>query len=93
MVRKGDWKLVYYVGHPPQLFNIAEDPREIVDLSGQEITAKIQADLEAELRGIVDPEAASAQAFADQAMRIKQLGGVNVIRAKAEIGFTPAPKG
>ena len=92
MLRKGDWKLIYYVGHPPQLFNLAQDPREASDLSGQERTAAIQAELEAELRRIVDPEVADAMAFSDQAKRIEQLGGVEAIRAKAEIGFTPAPK-
>lgn len=92
MVRKGDWKLVYYVGHTPQLFNLAEDPREKSDLSGREGTTAIQAELESELRRIVDPEAADALAFSDQARRIEQLGGEEVIRSKAEIGFTPAPK-
>ncbi|MEL6521885.1 MAG: sulfatase-like hydrolase/transferase [Pseudomonadota bacterium] len=92
MVRKGDWKLVYYVGHPPQLFDLASDPRETTDCSGQKKTAAILADLLAELRRIVDPEAADARAFADQAKRIEQLGGIDAIRAKAEIGFTPAPK-
>lgn len=92
MVRKGHWKLVYYVGHPPQLFNLDADPREKNDLSSQDETRTIQADLEAELRGIVDPEAADALAFSAQAIRIEQLGGEDVIRAKTEIGFTPAPK-
>ena len=92
MVRKGDWKLIYYVGHQPQLFNLADDPRERNDLSGQEGTKEIQSELEAELRYIVDPEAADAMAFSDQAKRIQELGGEEAIRSKAEIGFTPAPK-
>jgi arylsulfatase A-like enzyme len=32
MVREGDWKLVYYHGMPSQLFNLAQDPDEVVDL-------------------------------------------------------------
>lgn len=92
MVRKGHWKLIYYVGHAPQLFNLAEDPREIKDLSGMDETVTIQAELISELRRIVDPEAADAAAFSDQARRIEQLGGEDAIRAKTEIGFTPAPK-
>ncbi len=32
MVREGEWKLVYYHGMPSQLFNLAEDPDEMVDL-------------------------------------------------------------
>ena len=31
MVRSGDWKLNYYHGFEPQLFNLAEDPQELVD--------------------------------------------------------------
>lgn len=93
MVRKGDWKLVLYVGHPPQLFNLAKDPLEANDLSGQSEYVDIQAELDGELRKIVDPEAANDMAFADQAARIAQLGGAKAIRAKTEIGFTPAPKG
>jgi choline-sulfatase len=92
MVRKGNWKLIYYVGHPPQLFNLSEDPREKHDLSGLDETSEIQSELEAELRRIVDPEAADTQAFSDQARRIEQLGGEDVLRSKTEIGFTPAPK-
>lgn len=91
MVRKGDWKLVHYVGHPPQLFDLANDPLEANDLSGKDETAAIQAELDRELRKIVDPDAADAMAFADQALRIEQLGGADAIRAKTEIGFTPAP--
>lgn len=92
MVRKGRWKLVYYVGHAPQLFDLEDDPRETRDRSGEAATSDIQANLEAELRQIVDPEAANTQAFADQALKIEQLGGADSIRARAEIGYTPAPK-
>ena len=31
MIRAGDWKLVYYYGQPPQLFNLADDPEELTD--------------------------------------------------------------
>ena len=91
MLRKGDWKLILYVGHAPQLFDLNTDPLEEHDLSGMAETAEIQADLDRELRKIVDPEAADALAFSDQALRIQELGGADAIRAKVEIGFTPAP--
>jgi arylsulfatase A-like enzyme len=33
MLRRGPWKLVHYDGYDaPQLFNLAEDPRELHDL-------------------------------------------------------------
>ncbi|MEM7033394.1 MAG: sulfatase-like hydrolase/transferase [Chloroflexota bacterium] len=31
MIRDGYWKLIYYHGQPPQLFNLADDPDEFVD--------------------------------------------------------------
>ncbi len=31
MIRQGDWKLIYYHGMAPQLFNLADDPGELVD--------------------------------------------------------------
>ncbi len=33
MVRKDDWKFIYYDNQPPQLFNLKEDPHEFVDFS------------------------------------------------------------
>ncbi len=34
MVRSGGWKLNYYHGFEPQLFNLAEDPHELQDRNG-----------------------------------------------------------
>lgn len=33
MIRAGNWKLVYYHGHRPQLFDLAADPDELRDLA------------------------------------------------------------
>ena len=85
MVRRGDWKLVHYVGHAPQIFDLGADPRETRDLAGRAETTAIQAELDGELRLIVDSDAANAMAFADQDRRIQQLGGAEVIRAKSLI--------
>ena len=45
MVRKDDFKLVYYSDAPMQLFNLREDPDEIKDLSTDEEYANIRAEL------------------------------------------------
>ena len=34
MIRSGAWKLNYYHGQPPQLFNLKEDPAELHDRAG-----------------------------------------------------------
>ena len=91
MVRQGDWKLVHYVGHAPQLFDLAADPFEEHDLAGRPETADIQGRLYDLLHGIVDPEAADRRAFADQRARIERLGGVEAILARPDFNFTPLP--
>ena len=91
MVRRGDWKLVHYVGHAPQLFNLAADPIEAHDLAGRPETSEIQRRLYDELHRIVDPDAANRRAFADQEARIERLGGVEAILARPDFNFTPLP--
>ncbi|MCZ6676799.1 MAG: sulfatase-like hydrolase/transferase [Candidatus Poribacteria bacterium] len=42
MVRRGDWKLNYYHGQPPQLFNLKEDPDELHDRTQDPMCQEIQ---------------------------------------------------
>ena len=91
MVRQGDWKLVHYVGHSPQLFDLGTDPFEEHDLAGRPESADIQRRLYDELYAIVDPEAVDRLAFADQQARIERLGGVEAILARPDFNFTPLP--
>jgi len=91
MVRRGRWKYVHYVGMAPQLFDLESDPHEGRDLGGDPGHADVRRMMEAELRRIVDPEAASAQAFADQQARIDAHGGAAAIRAVGDFGHTPTP--
>jgi len=48
MLRKGRWKYVAYAGHAPQLFDIQNDPEELVDLSGDhpDVIRRLDADLQ-----------------------------------------------
>ena len=91
MVRRGDWKLVHYVGHSPQLFDLAADPFEEHDLAGRPEAADIRSRLYDELYSIVDPEAVDRIAFADQQARIQRLGGVEAILSRPDFNFTPLP--
>ncbi len=50
MVRKGDWKYVYYHGYEhPQLFNMTDDPDELHDLGAMPPYAKLCRELKAVL--------------------------------------------
>ncbi len=56
MVRREDWKYIYYHRQPPQLFYLKEDPDEQVDRSGDPVCQAIMQDLHAETLGDWDPE-------------------------------------
>ena len=92
MVRRGDWKLVHYVDHPPQLFDLSSDPFEERDLAARPETADIRRRLYDELHRIVDPEAVNRRVFADQQTRIEKLGGVEAILSRPDFNFTPVPQ-
>jgi arylsulfatase K len=60
MLRQGDWKLILYVGYEPQLFNLKDDPDELVNCS--ETHPDILAAMGARLRQTTDYEATDAKA-------------------------------
>jgi choline-sulfatase len=91
MLRKGKFKFVYYVGMPPQLFDLEADPGERRDLGQEAGYRGLVADCEVRLRKIVNPEAVDAEARRDQAARIAKLGGREAVLAKGSFGFSPVP--
>ena len=54
MIRKGKWKLIYYIGAPRQLFDLENDPNELKNVAGDR--ADISSELERDLRNICSPE-------------------------------------
>lgn len=92
MLRKGKFKLNWYVGFPPELFDLDADPEELTDLAPNPAYAADLARMEAELRKVVDPEAADAQAFADQAELIAKYGGREKALKLGAPAATPPPK-
>jgi choline-sulfatase len=91
MLRLGTWKLVHFVGAPPQLFDLAADPDERADLGRSPAHAGKLAEMTAALRALCDPEAIDARAFADQQRTIEANGGREGILQTVDIPFTPAP--
>lgn len=92
MLRKGRWKFNYYIGFPPELFDLEEDPEELVDLASDPTCVDVLKELDAALRNICDPEAVNAQAFADQAALIEHYGGREAALKLGAPGATPPPK-
>lgn len=91
MLRKGDWKLNYYIDSPPQLFNLRSDPEESINLAEDPAFADKLEELEAALNKIVNPIEASAQAFSDQQATIADNGGEEAVLRSVEIPHTPVP--
>ncbi len=69
MLKRGHYKLCYYVGSQPQLFNVNVDPQENNDLASKPEYAAIRNELEDVLRTIVQPELTDVQAKENQRMR------------------------
>ena len=95
MVRWSNWKYVYYVGQPPQLFDLDRDPHEQVNRAVDGVNdPNIAAALiegERRLREICDPEEVNARAFADQRRKIEELGGEEACRTAFVFNHTPTP--
>jgi len=94
MVRWGRWKYVHYVGQPPQLFDLATDPHELVNRADEGTDPQVQAALtegQRRLRDICDPDAVNTRAFADQRHKIAELGGEEACRTAFVFNHTPTP--
>ncbi len=94
MVRWDDWKYVHYVGHPPQLFNLSDDPNELNNLVADDTDQTHQLIVEEgmkRLHGFCDPDEANARCFADQKKRIESLGGEAACLNAYVFNHTPTP--
>ena len=91
MIRKDQYKFVYYPGYRPQLFDLEKDPYESTDL-GTEISYReeIKACHQA-LCKLVDAEQVNELAFSDQTARIRELGGRKAIESMENFDQSPVP--
>jgi len=93
MLRRGNYKLVEYVGFEPELFDLVADPDEAENLAGRPEYAETVAELLNVLHVIVpEPEAIDAQAKREQAARLAALGGPDKAFDQGNVGETPPPR-
>jgi choline-sulfatase len=69
-LRKGDYKYVYCRNAPSMLFNIAEDPDEMVDLSDDQTLQDLIATMHARLFDGIDIEALTADVIKNKQTRL-----------------------
>ena len=91
MLRKGAWKYHHYVGYPPELFNLDDDPEELNDVAGEGACADVLRDMEAALEAFIDPQAVDRRAKADQKALIEKHGGVEAAQFVGAPAATPVP--
>ena len=92
MLRRGRWKLNHYVGFDPELFDLEDDPEELVNLATSPDHRTVLQDMKDALGAILDPDATDRQAFADQAALIERHGGREAALKLGAPGATPPPK-
>ena len=91
MLRKGRYKYHHYVGFPPELFDLENDPEELRDLAADPAYASVLAEYETLLRARLDPELVDRRAKADQDALIKRHGGREKAKFVGAPGATPVP--
>ena len=69
MIRRGDFKYIHCDVDPPQLFNIKEDPEELMDLIGDPKYVGIVEGFEKEVQERWDSEAIRKNVIATQKQR------------------------
>jgi choline-sulfatase len=88
MIRKGDWKYLYFTGDEPLLFNLEEDPGEFRNLAGKAEARDIQNELNSTLLSLVEPNRVTDDAFQKQQRILEEM-----VRSKTKEDFFAALAG
>jgi choline-sulfatase len=91
MLAHGRYKYHHYVGYEPELFDLQEDPQEMVDLRGSPEHRFVLDNCEQRLRAIVDPERVDRMAKDDQNALVARSGGREAALRLGKIGASPVP--
>jgi choline-sulfatase len=91
LVRRGRFKLNYYLGFPPELFDLVADPEETTNLAPDPNLASVLSELQAALFAIADPEEVDRQAKIDQAALVERFGGPERAAELGTVAETPVP--
>jgi choline-sulfatase len=90
-IRHAQYKYIHYAKYQPQLFDLATDPDEAHDLSGDPKFADVLKICEAKLRALLPPETIDARAKKRQAEQLARHGGREAVIARGDLGFSPPP--
>jgi choline-sulfatase len=91
LVRQGQWAYHHYVGYEPELFDMAADPGQAVDLAAHDGYRPIREHMASLLHQMLDPVATDQRAKADQDALIARFGGREAALGKGPAGASPVP--
>ena len=91
MIRHKQYKYIYYVDYPPQLFDLAADPEEVHDLAQEPTSAAMLKDCHGRLLAICDPIAVDNKVRQRQAELLEANGGRDLVIQRGDLGFSPPP--
>jgi choline-sulfatase len=79
------------VGYEPELFDMAADPGQSVDLAAHDGHRPIRVHMASLLHQMLDPEATDQRAKADQDALVASFGGREAALGKGPAGASPVP--
>lgn len=91
MIRTDRYKYVYYLDGPAQLFDMVNDPQELVDLGTDPGYEAVRQEHHAILLGIGAPDAIDRQAKSDQGAFLQELGGEQAVLDVPVTSYFPPP--
>ena len=89
--REENYKFIYHVNMPNQLYDLEIDPNEGNDLIANGTANGKDKEMELLLRQFLDPEAVDAQAKADQRTLVESHCGNAAVSQKKTLVYTPPP--
>jgi choline-sulfatase len=91
MLRDGRYKYMHYVAYRPQLYDLARDPEELVDVAADPAYRDVLERCRARMLSMFDPNEVDTRAKRRQAELLARYGGREAALARGDLGFTPAP--
>lgn len=91
MIRHKQYKYMYYVDYPAQLFDLERDPEELVDRGTDPEYAAIVRECHERLLKICDPVDVDRMVRARQSELLSLNGGREAVIARGDLGFSPPP--
>ncbi|MDP9691336.1 UNVERIFIED_ORG: choline-sulfatase [Pseudomonas mohnii] len=91
MIRDDRYKYVHYVDYPPHLFDLLEDPEELLNLAEIPGNEALVAEYRAKMETLCIPKEVDARARKRQAELLELNGGREAVVARGDLGYSPPP--